>query len=97
MFAALAVGAAVLVGGIVWLVVTLAGPEDVKAGSVESFLRSSLPGSPRTIKCPSDVEKKDGKTLDCKVTYSDGSSLTVTVHQVNHGHLEFGASDIHRR
>jgi hypothetical protein len=95
-FAALAVGAALLVGGVVLLVVTLAGPKDVKASSVESFVRSSLPASPRSVKCPSDVEKKDGKSLDCKVTYPDGSTLTVTVHQVNHGHLEFGAADIRR-
>jgi hypothetical protein len=82
---------------IVVVIVAAVGSKTIKASSAESFLRSNLPGSPQTVKCPSGVEEKAGKSFDCHVTYPDGSKLTVTVHQTDSsGHVQFGPNDIRR-
>ena len=95
---------AIVVAGLILLVVivvviaALVGGKTIKASSAESFVRSNLTGPPpKTVKCPSGVEEKAGKSFDCHVTYPDGSKLTVTVHQTDsHGHVEVGPGDVRR-
>ncbi len=54
-----------------------------------------------SVSCPGGVEKKDGKTLNCKVTLKNTStgatvSGTITLHIINGGkEATFNGSDVH--
>ncbi|MDX6664745.1 MAG: hypothetical protein QOG68_951, partial [Solirubrobacteraceae bacterium] len=51
----------------------------------------------KSASCPSDVEAKKGKTLDCTVVYSsDGSSHKLTVHvNDSKGNVSYTKADLH--
>ncbi len=81
------------------------GTVTVDPKSAENVIRTNIGkfGSIQatSVSCPGGVEKKDGKTLNCKVTLKNTStgataSGTITLHIVNGGkEATFGASDVH--
>ncbi len=80
------------------------GTVTVDPKSAENVIRSNIPkfGSIQatSVSCPGGVEKKDGKTLNCKVTLKNTStgataSGTITLHITNGGkEATFTSSDI---
>jgi hypothetical protein len=91
------VGAIVVVVGLLAVIGGLFGKGSIDHSKAEDLIRSKLTGPPPTsISCPSGVEEKKGATFDCTVVYPDGTTATVTVHQINDsGTVEVSPSDFH--
>jgi hypothetical protein len=71
------------------------GESTIDAGKAESFVRRSIsPLTPQSVKCPSGVAAKPGRTLKCTLVLTDGRFYSVTLHVVSGARVEFTQTDI---
>jgi hypothetical protein len=49
-----------------------------------------------SIKCPDGIEAKAGASFDCDITYADGATGTITLHETDDkGSVKTTGNDIH--
>ena len=89
------VGVIVVIFGVLVLIGALSATK-IDATKAENLVRSNINGA-QSVTCPSGIEAKSGKTFDCSVTLTDGSTETVTLHiKDDSGNAQFSQSDVHR-
>jgi hypothetical protein len=89
------VGVIAIILGVVAVIGAVSGTT-IDATKAQNLVRSHINGA-QSVNCPSGVEAKSGSTFDCKVTLTDGSTETVTLHvNDDSGNAQFSQSDIHR-
>jgi hypothetical protein len=89
------VGVIVVIFGVLVLIGALS-PTKIDATKAENLVRSHINGA-QSVTCPSGIEAKSGRTFDCTVTLTDGSTETVTLHiNDDSGNAQFSQSDVHR-
>jgi Domain of unknown function (DUF4333)/Protein of unknown function (DUF2510) len=89
------IGVIVIIVGVVALIGALSGTK-IDPTKAQNLVRSHINGA-QSVKCPSGIEAKSGRTFDCKVTLTDGSTETVTLHiKDDRGNAEFSQSDVRR-
>lgn len=73
------------------------GSDEIDNGKAESYVRKALNPRPATVKCPSGVTIRKGKTFTCHVGYSDGDQGSVTVHMIDSsaGKVSLSSGDLH--
>jgi hypothetical protein len=50
----------------------------------------------KSVSCPSGLKAKKGADFDCDLVYTDGTTGTITLHQLDDkGRLRTAATDIH--
>ena len=67
----------------------------IDQAAAQRFVKQALGDGPRSVKCPSGVEAKPGRTLTCKFVGADGRRYTVVLHIVDgQGRVKFGGADV---
>jgi uncharacterized protein DUF4333 len=76
------------------LLVAGCGKTEIDSGRAEDFVKRAFGGVPQSVKCPSGVEAKPGRTLTCRVVAADGKRYEVVLHIVDRkGRVKVGKSD----
>jgi uncharacterized protein DUF4333 len=76
------------------LLVAGCGTTEIDSGRAQEFVKSAFGTAPRSVKCPSGVEAKAGRTLTCRVVAADGRRYDVVLHIVDgKGRVKVGAGD----
>jgi hypothetical protein len=68
---------------------------EIDAGQAENYVKGLFPKPARSASCPSGVEAKKGKTLNCKAVDATGRRYVVTLHIADEkGRVTVGKGDI---
>jgi len=72
------------------------GSTTIDSGKAQSFLNGAIQPTPKTVKCPSGIQAKKGRSFDCSVVAVNGLRYRVTLHIIDDsGHVKVGPADVH--
>jgi uncharacterized protein DUF4333 len=71
------------------------GTTEIDSGRAQDFVKRAFGTPPRSVKCPSGVEAKPGRTVTCRVVAADGRRYDVVLHIVDDkGRVTVGTGDL---
>jgi hypothetical protein len=77
------------------LLVAGCGTTEIDSGRAQDFVKGTFGAPPRSVKCPSGVEAKPGRTFTCHAVAADGRRYDVVLHIVDgKGRVTVGTRDV---